>query len=100
KDWISENHLKEAVRESALLPYDPLKNRAKLWSPKIEKAITENRLLLGMTSEQVTLVMGKPMQINQTGGHSGSREQWVYTEHMYLYFENGVLTGWQASRLP
>lgn len=41
---------------------------------------------------------GKPESINTTTSHSGTREQWVYSNGNYLYFENGVLTTIQERR--
>jgi hypothetical protein len=38
---------------------------------------------------------GDPEDINRTVGSWGVREQWVYSNENYLYFENGILTSWQ-----
>jgi hypothetical protein len=53
---------------------------------------------IGMTVAQATATCwGKPYRVNrtQTGGHV--RDQFVYPNNRYLYFDNGVLTSMQAS---
>ena len=48
---------------------------------------------LGMTPKQVVeqTSWGKPNKINKSTNQFGTREQWVYGDGNYLYFENGVL---------
>jgi hypothetical protein len=38
---------------------------------------------------------GKPKSVNRTTTGYGVREQWVYGDGNYLYFENGKLTAIQ-----
>ncbi len=49
---------------------------------------------IGMTRRQVVndTNWGRPYDINRTTSGSGVREQWVYGNRRYLYFDNGVLT--------
>jgi len=49
---------------------------------------------IGMTRQQVVndTRWGRPYDINRTTSSSGVREQWVYSNRRYLYFDNGVLT--------
>ncbi len=49
---------------------------------------------IGMTRQQVVndTHWGRPYDINRTTSSSGVREQWVYGNRRYLYFDNGVLT--------
>jgi len=51
----------------------------------------------GMTAKQVVeqTNWGKPNSINRSGSKYGTREQWVYGDGSYLYFENGRLTSYQ-----
>jgi hypothetical protein len=58
----------------------------------IQNAINQGSVLIGMTQEQAKLAWGNPNHINRTITKFGVSEQWVYGEHNYLYFENGVLT--------
>lgn len=48
---------------------------------------------IGMTKERVIQSSwGKPEKINSTTSLNGTREQWVYRGHNYLYFQDGILT--------
>jgi len=49
---------------------------------------------IGMTVDQVLSQShwGRPWSINRTTSATGVREQWVYGEGQYLYFDNGRLT--------
>lgn len=48
---------------------------------------------IGMTKERVIQSSwGKPEKINSTTNAYGTREQWVYRGHSYLYFQDGILT--------
>lgn len=55
----------------------------------------------GMTKQQVKEELGRPWDINVTETQYGRRTQWVYKqaysqyEHVYVYFENGKVTGTQ-----
>lgn len=51
-------------------------------------------LCLGMSDCLVREVEGSPQNINRTTTQFGTSEQWIYPKE-YLYFEKGVLTGWQ-----
>lgn len=55
---------------------------------------------VGMTQEQVIngSNWGRPLRINKTTSVYDVREQWVYGDGNYLYFENGILTSVQTSR--
>jgi hypothetical protein len=81
---------REAQRQDAI--------RARAWPKDIEAAVIERRVLLGMTTEQVTLAWGRPQRINQTLQYSGLSEQWVYSTSTLVYFENGRVTAIQGSR--
>jgi len=86
---------------------------AKLRDPNFEKHITEHRVMVGMTKEQVLQSWGGPQTINTTFTKDGIRqEEWIFEDwetaaivkHRYLYFEEGTLIGgwYQGSgeRLP
>jgi hypothetical protein len=86
---------------------------AKLRDPNFEKHITEHRVMVGMTKEQVLQSWGGPQTINTTFTKDGIRqEEWIFEDwesaaivkHRYLYFEEGTLIGgWfqgSGERLP
>lgn len=51
---------------------------------------------IGASQEDALASMwGKPKSINTTTTSRGTREQWVYGDGNYLYFQNGVLTSIQ-----
>ena len=71
--------------------------------PVIRDAILRGTIQVGMTAEQVQASWGWPLRVNRTVAQMHSCEQWIYREvpqslhsrNTYLYFDNGVLTGWQ-----
>ena len=51
---------------------------------------------IGMTKDQALASnWGKPNKVNNTTNANGTREQWVYRDGNYLYFDNGILTSIQ-----
>lgn len=51
---------------------------------------------IGMTASQArSSNWGAPLSINKSSNARTIREQWVYGERNYLYFENGILTSIQ-----
>lgn len=46
---------------------------------------------IGMTDTEILDIFGKPYKINRTTTASSKREQWVYPNNVYLYFENRIL---------
>jgi len=47
-------------------------------------------LSMGMTEDQVIAICGEPKNINQTITSGTTFDQWVYSDSVYLYFENGM----------
>jgi hypothetical protein len=64
---------------------------------EIKKAISERKIFIGMSDDDVRKSWGKPEKINSTISVGGKHEQWVYSDQ-YLYFENGTLTSMQTTR--
>ncbi|MCH8568703.1 MAG: hypothetical protein LAT67_10585 [Balneolales bacterium] len=50
---------------------------------------------IGMTSVMAREAFGRPNNINRTTTISGTLEQWVYQNRIYLYFRNGILDSFQ-----
>jgi len=64
-------------------------------SPRIEEALLQGRVLVGMTSTMVEASWGEATDINRTITADQTREQWIYGsagDRTYLYFDDGVLT--------
>jgi periplasmic protein TonB len=71
---------------------------AKPWPERIKRTVLEERIEIGMTSEQVTASWGRPQSINETITAASRHEQWVYPGPTYLHFINGTLTTIQRRR--
>ncbi len=54
-------------------------------------AITEGRLIKGMTKQECRLSVGLPSEINKIPTYSGVKEQWMYNNGAYLFFSDGML---------
>lgn len=61
---------------------------------KQRKLASKPDAAIGMTAEQVRnqTSWGEPRYIKTTTTKYGTREQWVYEDYQYLYFDNGKLT--------
>lgn len=62
-------------------------------------AAANQKVMRGMTKDQVTMAWGSPTNINRSIGNYGVHEQWVYRQGpgsaQYVYFENGKVTSIQ-----
>lgn len=67
---------------------------------RVEIAINNRRILVGMTADEARRSWGNPTKINSTIGSYGKHEQWVYSrgraQAQYIYVENGVVTSMQS----
>lgn len=59
------------------------------------KKLKEGYIWLGMTKKMAIISRGYPEDINRSVGSWGVKEQWVYGNGTYLYFDNGSLSSWQ-----
>lgn len=62
----------------------------------VNSAIAQQRVAIGMTSEEVIQSWGRPSKVNRTITRGGSSEQWIYRRggtgrDQYVYLENGVV---------
>ena len=69
-----------------------------LSNEEIKKLLTNKEVRIGMTTEQVMRLCGKPKRINESVNAQGKSEQWVYGSEIYLYFQNGNLTSYSLSK--
>ena len=65
--------------------------------PVKRQAITEGKIQIGFSAADVRASWGAPSKINRSVGEYGVHEQWVYRypSDVYVYIEDGVVTGWQ-----
>jgi len=62
---------------------------------KVSNAKNQDKIILGMSKNDVISAWGKPSNINRDIYPFGTHEQWVYGSS-YVYFENDVLTAIQS----
>ncbi len=65
------------------------------YGEKYGEPISQGKVLLGMTTEMCKLAWGEALEVNGTVVNGLRHEQWVYSWKHYLYFDNGILTGYQ-----
>ena len=65
------------------------------WSNEDCLRIVKRLVWIGMTDEMCRLSWGKPKNINRTVTSRTVKEQWVYGDGYYTYFDNGILTTYQ-----
>ena len=69
--------------------------RAKRWE-HVWSAIAEQKIVVGMTADEVVRSWGQPTKINKTVDGKGSFEPWVYRRgpvaSQYVYLRNGRVT--------
>jgi hypothetical protein len=86
KKVAEEDRKKEEQRKAYLI---------KKYGSATGENIFAGKVWIGMIDSLAKESWGDPEDINRTVGSWGVREQWVYSNENYLYFENGVLTSWQ-----
>jgi len=69
----------------------------------IDNAILENKIIVGMTTNEVVMSWGQPSKINTTVSGGGRSEQWVYRREkigydQYVYVDNGFVRSMQSSK--
>lgn len=74
-----------------LFSYDNPRKAHSDISDEIWAAITEGRLLKGMTKNECRLSIGTPAEIKKIPTYSGLKEQWLYNSGTYLFFSDGIL---------
>ncbi len=67
------------------------RNRYPQISDTVWTAITEGRLLKGMTKDECKLSVGLPAEIKKIPTYSGLQELWLYNTGAYLLFSDGIL---------
>jgi len=70
----------------------PLQDEHPEWPEEIRKAVGEHVVLAGMSKEQVTCVVGKPVDI-EAGEEGGAK-----TEIWHIRQEKGVWSGWLSNK--
>jgi hypothetical protein len=72
------------------------------WKERVENAIYNKQVIVGMGGEEVVQSWGRPHKINTTVTAKGRDEQWVYRRaggaDQYLYLTNGELRSMQGAQ--
>lgn len=74
---------------------------AKAKRDTMDLAISQGRVLTGMTAEQVQAAWGRPTNVNRTVSARATTEQWVYRRSAaktnYVHLDDGVVRSFQVS---
>ncbi len=62
---------------------------------RIADRILDGDIWIGMTRAMARESLGSPEDVNRSRGSWGAREQWVYPNGTYLYFNDRKLESWQ-----
>lgn len=85
--------LKDIVKHVASIENDRANEAFKIRQAKEKEKERESKTVrIGMSDEEVLKRWGEPEDINKTITEDYVKEQWVYDNGRYLYFEDGVLT--------
>ncbi|OJU95083.1 MAG: hypothetical protein BGO19_02340 [Acinetobacter sp. 38-8] len=95
-----EAQFRKQIEEDLAKATDPVeieKNSKEMWARHNER-FSKPTAKIGMTEEQVikNTLWGEPSSKNFMTTKYGTREQWVYDNVGYLYFENGKVVGIQS----
>lgn len=74
-----------------LFSYENPRNAYPDIDDEVWQAITEGRLLKGMSKAECRLSIGIPAESKKIATYSGLKEQWLYNTGTYLFFSDGVL---------
>lgn len=92
---LEESEMLDEVtgKTERLMEIDPrLPRLVKEFGEANARRIVDEKVWVGMTDEMARISWGRPRSVNRTTSAYGVREQWVYPNSKYLYFEDGVLT--------
>lgn len=72
---------------------------------KVDVAIRNQRVFVGMSANDVIRSWGKPTSVNKTVIASTVSEQWVYSrgnigDNQYVYLRNGIVDAVQSPKTP
>jgi hypothetical protein len=65
---------------------------------QIAELIAQHRFAVGMTANEVRQAIGEPREINRSVNSNSISEQWVYSDNLFLYLDNGVLRSFQENK--
>lgn len=103
--WVASSQNKEAAKPRSQNPITIFPERVALKSEQkqptitnelnalsIERAISDRRVLIGMSQDEARRAWGDPETISTTKDHSGISEIWMYRSGSSIHFESGKVT--------
>lgn len=66
-------------------------------SDEVRAALETGKIWIGMDTDQLEAVMGKPQSKNITQNARFTHEQWVFGDSTYVYVDDGKVSSWQFS---
>ena len=103
KKYRDEEHalrMIESAKEDVRLKKEQELRKAliiKCYGKTIANKIENGEIWIGMTKSMTRESIGSPNKINKSTYSFGTKEQWIYNNYNYLYFDNDKLTSWQES---
>jgi hypothetical protein len=92
EEMAAKKKEEEAQRKELMkTPFGRCRVKHPDWSFEVCSAVSDHKILIGMTEEQVVEGWGRPDHVNTTTRSNGESRQWVMPWGAYLYFDNGVL---------
>jgi hypothetical protein len=67
-------------------------------SESARNAVKKGLLTVNLLPEELEASWGIPRKKNISDGVNGRREQWVYGDSTYVYFDDGKVTSWSISK--
>lgn len=95
----------EATENSAASSYLKREGARIDFEEKVDVAIRNQRVFVGMSANDVIRSWGKPTSVNKTVIASTVSEQWVYSrgnigDNQYVYLRNGIVDAVQSPKTP
>jgi hypothetical protein len=88
------------IKLAVAQPLDPFSLEA-----RVLVAISNKRIIVGMSEKDVIKAWGKPDKMNVTASRLTKDEQWIFSSDRdighseYVYFEDGIVTSWQSTNV-
>ena len=92
---VREEYRLKEIEKAAIIAAAEKKKAASRASAE-KTRLAKGRVKIGMSQKEVLASSwGKPVDVSRTTTAAGTREQWVYGNKNYLYFDHGILTAIQ-----
>lgn len=94
--YLVKNNITSSIIDNYNQEHPKVSPLTKKYGFEIASRIKQKQIWIGMTDDMAKESIGKPTSVNRTVSVWGVQEQWIYRgRHLYLYFDDGVLTSYQ-----